>query len=292
MIMPDEPVYDSQQITFRSPPRRARWLKQLVGASIEQEFLNQKWIASALKHTPCHYRASLARWILAQSPHYFIYQWSDLYAPSTPRTDIIRMESDRNAASRAEICTNLLRPFLSSDATVVDFGCGPGYLAREVSQHVQHVIALDVAAGVIACAKALNPAPNLTYDVNHRDSLAAVPTASIDLVYSIAVFQHLPKSRALPFLREFKRILKPSGLALIHTILTQPNRQEWHPDTLPWHQQRTALRLVLYDETEWLETAAQAGFNHCAVHRIGEMATLNDDIGNEHLLVLEASYTS
>ena len=287
MTMAEKRVYDSRQITFHTPPLRARWLQQLIGASSQQEFLNHRWIVALLALTPRRYQPALARRILAQSPHYFIYQWSNLYEPGTPRRAILQMESDRNTRSRAEICDRLLRPLLHPEATVLDFGCGPGYLAREVSHHVRRVIACDISVGTIACAKTINSAPNIRYDVNGDDNLPAVPDASINVLYSVAVFQHLPKDRALPLMREFKRVLKPGGTALIHTILTQPNRQESHPDTMPWPQKRTALRLVMYNEAEWLDIADQAGFRRCAVHRIGDIAALNDDVGREHLVVVQ-----
>src|SRR4030042_6477172 len=103
--------------------------------------------------------------------------------------------------------------------TALEFGCGAGFLARQASEHVRKVFATGVSRGVIACAGHLNAAPNVSYVRNGLSDLHAIADASIDLVYSFAVFQHLRKKQTLAFFKEFARVLKPGGLGVCHTIL-------------------------------------------------------------------------
>ncbi|HEY7312042.1 MAG TPA: class I SAM-dependent methyltransferase [Gemmataceae bacterium] len=99
------------------------------------------------------------------------------------RRQVLQKEYERNLLSRRELCDKLLRRYLRPDMTVLDFGCGPGFLAKAVSDHVQHVLAVDVSRDVLACAGALNGADNIRYLVNAANDLAAVADASVDLVH-------------------------------------------------------------------------------------------------------------
>ncbi len=141
----------------------------------------------------------LALRLLSLSPHYWVYQWTNRYPPYCTRQQILAAEYERNAASRQQLCDNLLRPYLRPEMTVLDFGCGPGFLAKAVSACVSRVIATDVSRGVIACAQQINAADNLRYVVNGLSDLENVDTSSIDFVYSFAVFQHLTKDQSLAF---------------------------------------------------------------------------------------------
>lgn len=52
-----------------------------------------------------------------------------------------------------------------------------------------------------------------TYLTRGLASLASVPTASIDWVWSQAVLEHIRKAEFLPYMKELRRILKPHGKA-------------------------------------------------------------------------------
>src|SRR5688572_28755083 len=90
-----------------------------------QNFLNRAWVPWLLRTTPGSARRRVALEILALSPHYF------LTPPSAEksRQEWLLAECERNRRSREELADSVLAPFLEPAATVLDYGCGPGFLA-------------------------------------------------------------------------------------------------------------------------------------------------------------------
>ena len=65
--------------------------------------------------------------------------------------------------AREVFARDALALYLLPEQDVLEFACGPGYLARALSGRVWSVTAVDDSPGVLACARVLNPAPNISY---------------------------------------------------------------------------------------------------------------------------------
>lgn len=105
----------------------------------------------------------------------------------------------------------------------LDFGCGVGRLSQPLAARFQRVIAVDVAPSMLQKARDLAPAGlRIDWTLNERPDLAVVPDASVDLVYSHIVLQHIPPELALGYIGEFVRVLAPGGLAVFQV----PERSE------------------------------------------------------------------
>jgi SAM-dependent methyltransferase len=106
---------------------------------------------------------------------------------------------------------------LPSGARIVDFGSGPGWLARLLTQLGCETILLDVSPTALAIARTLyerlpvvgdRPRPAfLVFDGRRID----LPDASVDRIVSFHAFHHVPNPEGA--LAEFGRILKPGGIA-------------------------------------------------------------------------------
>ena len=97
----------------------------------------------------------------------------------------------------------------------LEIGCGPGRLMRPMSRHFVEIHGIDVSDEMVERAKSnLQNTPNAFVHVGDGSRLSQFADASIDFVYSYAVFQHIP-SRAvvLEYLDEVHRVLKPGGFA-------------------------------------------------------------------------------
>ncbi len=113
-----------------------------------QSFLGARWVELLLKLAPRRYKRQLSLTALSWSPHYFFREIEPEYRRLSHR-DFTEKEFERNRSSREKLCNYVLLPYLSSELKVVDFGCGPGFLSKSVSQHVGVVYGIDLSRGVL-----------------------------------------------------------------------------------------------------------------------------------------------
>lgn len=122
-------------------------------------------------------------------------------------------EGGRRDAAR--VCT-----FVTPRSVVLDFGCGSGRVARYVAPTCAELWAVDVSPRMLELARErLGEATNLRFARCHDVGMPDVATASVDVVYSFLVLQHLEREDAFLAMRELRRVLRPDGVA----ILTFPN---------------------------------------------------------------------
>ncbi len=96
----------------------------------------------------------------------------------------------------------------------LEIGCGPGRLMRPMAAHFGEIHGVDVSDEMIRRAQA--NLSGLPWAHPHHSSgadLAQFADESFDLVYSYAVFQHIPSREVvMNYLREAHRVLKPGGV--------------------------------------------------------------------------------
>ncbi|MGZ8392657.1 MAG: class I SAM-dependent methyltransferase [Gemmatimonadales bacterium] len=119
-------------------------------------------------------------------------------------------------------------------AAALDFGCGVGRMARPLASQFESYTGIDISEAMLAQAREWNrDCSRCRFILNTTGDLQPFESASVDLIYSRFVLQHLP-SRALveSYLRDFIRILRPGGLlvfqlprriGLLHRL--QPRRR-------------------------------------------------------------------
>ncbi len=259
----------------------------------KQNFLGQPMIPFLLKITPKKKQMWLALRIIGISPHYFIYQWSSTKYPLTmSRTERLKAEHLRNSSTRKQICNQILRPYLKPNMTVLDFGCGLGYLSNAVAKYTEKVHAVDISCGAIECAKILNPANNLFYSNNNGKDLTMFNDNSFDLIYSFAVVQHLSDKLFEGFLKEFLRILKPSGQVVCHIVLDdnpQSKSECYEKSSIFSIIYRPFKRFELHSEHRSFENVLKKivdnGFKPLTTNPIKQISDVDDDIVNHHLFV-------
>jgi SAM-dependent methyltransferase len=96
----------------------------------------------------------------------------------------------------------------------LDFGCGVGRLSQALAGHVDEVTGIDISPTMLEKARELDRSGGrVTFVLNERTDLSLVEDASVDLVYSSLVLQHMAPELARGYLREFVRVLAPGGVA-------------------------------------------------------------------------------
>jgi SAM-dependent methyltransferase len=105
---------------------------------------------------------------------------------------------------------------LPAHGSALEIGCGVGRNTVHFAAHFDHVDGVDVSPTMIRLAEDQDPPPNVAFRATNGRDLAAFEDASIDLVFSHLVFQHVPEEATIAaYLNEITRVLKPGGKALV-----------------------------------------------------------------------------
>jgi len=267
-------------------------LRQFIVAGIvgfgSQNFLGARWVESLFRISPEDRRRRLALELLALSPHYFY------RTPANAQLDhrsFLEAECVRNRTSRQKIVDLILAPYLLPSLVGIDYGCGPGFMARAAAARLKTLYAIDISAGVLACAKAVNSAPNLEFKLV-RDGKIPLPAASVDLVYSFAVVQHVTNDVFKGMLAEWHRALRPGGTILCHVAIDE---EGWQTEAqkradrslagrIKW---RFGLHCFSRSEGDLSSLIQEAGFDDLKIMKIREMGVhrLDDDIDHQYLCI-------
>lgn len=106
---------------------------------------------------------------------------------------------------------------LSAETQVLDFGCAWGRIIRFWLRDLPpgNLMGADVEERFLSFAKAHINGPR--FMLSQPRPPLDVPAGSVDLIYAMSVFSHLPRDVADAWVAEFSRILKPGGIACLTT---------------------------------------------------------------------------
>ncbi len=254
-----------------------------------QNFLGAKWIQRSLDKTPVERRRSKALHILSLSPHHFFDTDNPAYKGMS-REQFLDAAFEVDKISREKLMDQVLSSRLGPGDTVLDYGCGPGFLSKAVSGHVKQVYAADISPGTLACANILHPADNIKYVTADDDGLAEVPDATVDVVVSFAVIQHIGDAIYDLILANCFRKLRPGGQVIIGIQLLEPGwktEAEWLADRSIKGRLKFKYGLHCFGRTpeEHLAMAAKHGFVDARIESVAEMVDEKfDDICSQHLM--------
>jgi ubiquinone/menaquinone biosynthesis C-methylase UbiE len=105
----------------------------------------------------------------------------------------------------------------AADAVVLDFGCGVGRLSSAIAARTRHVVGIDISEPMLRTSRSVVPDEVRDRFSPVLSSSAALPLrdASVDLAYTSLVLQHMPAELAVGYIREFMRVLRPGGTAMV-----------------------------------------------------------------------------
>lgn len=184
---------------------------------------------------------------------YYAQAYSELFAslPDHPQNTAQRdAAGDRIAAQ-----SKLLREWLKPDTVYLEIGCGDAALTFAVAPKVREAIGVDVTPDLIDGAKA--PA-NFRFVLSSGSDID-LPDASVDVVYSNQVMEHIHVDDVEAQLREIARVLKPGG----HYLCATPNRVIGPTDVSKYFDDEpTGFHMKEYDVGELQVMFLKAGFSH------------------------------
>ena len=140
---------------------------------------------------------------------------------SYTRGDEMEAEFRRAGETDAETIALLLGDNDTSEWRALEYGCGVGRLMEPLSKRFREVHGVDISDEMVRIGRERAGArPDLAFHVLENGRLP-LPSSSFDLVYSMHVFQHMPKRAFAGILPEIARVLRPGGTFLFH--LMAPN---------------------------------------------------------------------
>ena len=247
----------------------------------EQNFLGAVWVPAFLKRVPERSRRKWALRILDLSPHYFLFPDDPKYA-GLSKDEYLESISDEARISREKIRDAFLLERLRGVATVIDWGCGPGFMAKAVSPHVGKVFAVDISEGALACAKIINGAENIEYVLGDAAGLSSIPDDSADAVISFHVFQHLSDQIARTVLSNIHSKLKRGGKLTAHVQApteTWRSEEDWRSDASLKGKVKLKYGLHCFGRTtdEYSEMFRAAGFGKPVFEEMRDLMPETDE---------------
>lgn len=108
-----------------------------------------------------------------------------------------------------------LRAFAPAPVTVLDVGCGAGYVSAEIARLGHRVIGIDLSDRALAAARAAYAGPTFAKASVYDDWSPLLPVERADVVMAVEVIEHLFSPRR--FLLNVQRHLSPGGAVLLTT---------------------------------------------------------------------------
>ncbi len=146
----------------------------------------------------------------------------------------------------------------------LEIGCGPGRLMRPLSADFGEIHGVDVSDEMVRIARErLRDTPHAHVHATNGASLGMFADDSFDVVYSYAVFQHIPsRDVVLSYMREIRRVLKPGGVfrGQFNSLPTEHTPNTWagvsfSPDEIREFTRANGLQLLaletMYTQYMW-----------------------------------------
>jgi SAM-dependent methyltransferase len=109
----------------------------------------------------------------------------------------------------------------------VEIGSGLGRVVKSLADRFDRVIGIDISPEMVERAGQLVTDPGVEFRLGDGRSLTGIADASVDLVLSFTVLQHIPDPRIIEgYLREAGRVLRPGGL-LVFQWNNEPGHRRW-----------------------------------------------------------------
>lgn len=172
---------------------------------------------------------------------------------------------------KRSLVEDVLIPHIRKGGTVVEIGPGAGRWSKYLQRIARHLILVDVSARCIElCKERLADATNVEFHlVDGQGTLPFIEDESIDSIWSFDVFVHVAPRDTESYAREFARILKRGGQAVIHHGAGGGERGGWR-------SRMTAVRFAELVGHSGLELVRQ--FDEWGAQREFDVKTHHDAI--------------
>jgi ubiquinone/menaquinone biosynthesis C-methylase UbiE len=126
-------------------------------------------------------------------------------------------EWTQSAEWKNSLIKNILFKYTKTDGRILEVGPGAGRWTETLQLIASHLIAVDISDRCIEiCKRKFAGCSNVEFVVNNGSDLRFIVDNSIDSIWSYDVFVHINVLEVEQYIKEFKRVLKVGGYAVIH----------------------------------------------------------------------------
>lgn len=144
----------------------------------------------------------------------------------------------------AKIWIDRVRRFGAEDV-LLDYGAGTGRFAQEIARHCE-VFVVDDHQHSQAMLRSRFPVDRVLI---LRDGKVPLPDGALDYVTALDVLEHTADDRAV--VREFRRLLKPGGVALVTVPASMALWSDWDVGLHHYRRYSRAELRGLFPADEW-----------------------------------------
>ena len=142
------------------------------------------------------------------------YDWSDSGEEWTQ--EVKKFKGIDPEKWKNELINKMMQKYIKKDSTILEIGPGGGRWTSILKEMSNNLILADISPKCLdICKKRFANSEHIRYNLIEND-LNFIEDSSIDYVWSYDVFVHINPSIIKKYVREFQRILKPNGIAIIH----------------------------------------------------------------------------
>ena len=111
----------------------------------------------------------------------------------------------------------ILRKYIPSGKNVLEIGPGAGRWTEFLQPMSASLIGMDISQKCVdLCRQKFASAKNVKFLTTQGNNLAGVNDQSIEALWSFDVFVHIDSRDAEGYVREFRRVLRPGAIGVVH----------------------------------------------------------------------------
>jgi len=118
---------------------------------------------------------------------------------------------------KESLIKNVLCRYIPPGGHVLEIGPGAGRWTGILIDRAEQFTAVDVAESCIRiCREKFGAKPGTTFLVGNGNDLHGVADRSVDSLWSFDVFVHINIAEAARYVRDFKRVMRPGSVSVVH----------------------------------------------------------------------------
>jgi SAM-dependent methyltransferase len=137
--------------------------------------------------------------------------------------DLLPWEKERgeewtiSAEWKKSLIDDVLLRYIKPATALLEIGPGAGRWTEILAPMARTLYVVDVSSKAIElCKERFSSATNISFILTRNASLRGIPDNTITAIWSYDVFVHINPDDTEQYLSEFKRVLVPGGIAVIH----------------------------------------------------------------------------